>query len=181
RSACSSRSIERRRFVFAWARRCRCVSYSSGTSASTPCSFRSRPPTKTSTRPTSSSASAACTRVWRHGRSTGTPTRTGQKSERPPSIESTCPVIPRGSGRDEEPDPVGDVFGPPETPQRDPFDEAPLTFLAVALPLLFGRRIGPNESRGDAIHRDPERPKLVRHLTREPDLSGLGAGVGLNP
>ena len=105
---------------------------------------------------------------------------TRQRSEQraAPSLESTCPVIHEASRKRERT--VRDVFGTTQPSQRDSLDESLLPVLTVALPLLLGRRVGPHESRRDAVHGDAKRPEHVGHLACEPDLAGLGARIRLD-
>src|SRR2546423_115029 len=144
------------------------------------CSSLSRLRTKTSTRRTSASGCVDFTRDSKRGPGTGRAMRRRSEQRAPTVDRQHLARDPRGPRRDEEAHAVRDVFGTPEAPQGDPFDEPPLTFLAVAFPLLFGRRIGPHETGSDAVHGDAERSELVRHLTREPDLTRLGACICLD-
>src|ERR1700751_5037218 len=91
------------------------------------------------------------------------------------------PGHPGGLLADEEPHAVGDVLGPAEAARGDPLDQRPLARLAVAGPLPLGGGVGQDEAGRDAVYRDAEPAKLVRHLPGEPDLAGLGAGIRLDP
>src|SRR5579872_2131817 len=106
----------------------------------------------------------------------------------PGSKESTAtvdrdrlPGDPGGPLRHEELHAVGDVRRVTQAPGGDALDQEALPLLAVALPLALAGRVGPDESRCDAVDRDPERPELLGHLPGEPDLARLRAGVGLDP
>src|ERR1700749_2303781 len=75
---------------------------------------------------------------------------------------------------------VGDVLRRAEPTQGDALHELALAFIAVALPLLFGRGVGAHEPGCDAVHRDAVLAELVGHLPGEADLSGLRARVRLD-
>ena len=92
-----------------------------------------------------------------------------------------CPVTQEDCPAAKNRTPLAMSSGFPSRRSGDARDELALAFLAVALPLPLGRRVGQDEAGGDAVHRDAERPELVRHLPGEPDLAGLRAGVGLDP
>src|SRR4051812_19443943 len=90
------------------------------------------------------------------------------------------PRHPRRLVGDEEEDAVRDVLGAAEPPRGDRLDEPPLPLLAIALVLRDRGRVREDEPRRDRVHRDPERPELVRRLTREAELTRLRARVRLD-
>src|SRR5207245_9157526 len=104
----------------------------------------------------------------------------GQEEGAAAAEQEHLPGDPRGSRGDEEPNAVGDVLGTSETPQRDPLDEAPLPFLAVAFPLPLGRWIRADDAGRDAVHRDSVRSKLVGRLARVAAMSVIRDRVGLD-
>src|SRR5262249_36627288 len=81
----------------------------------------------------------------------------------------------------EEEHAVRDVLGRAEPPHRDRLHQPPLPLLAVALVLRDRGRVREHETRSDRVDRDPEGPQLVRRLTCEAELAGLGARVRLDP
>ena len=64
---------------------------------------------------------------------------------------------------------------------RAMFCEEPLlAVLAHRLPLPLGGRVGADEARRDVVDGDVPGPELMGELARQPDLPGLGAGIGLD-
>src|SRR5262249_21637757 len=59
-------------------------------------------------------------------------------------------------------------------------DQSGLARRTHCVPLTLSGRVGAHEPRRDTVDRDAERTQLVRELAREPDLAGLGAGIGLD-
>jgi len=101
--------------------------------------------------------------------------------ERAPAVDrddlAGHPARPR---RGEEAHAVGDVGGLTEPAGGDPGDQRPLPVRAVAVPLGLRGRVGQHEAGRDAVHGNPVRAELVRHLPGEAELAGLGGGVGLD-
>ena len=108
--------------------------------------------------------------------------RPGQRRARkawPPSIAIVCPVIHPDVPR-RRTDPVGDVLGPgPAAASRCPRRSGPGPRCRSS-PTASRGGVGQHEPGRDAVHRDAGPASSCGHLPGEPDLPGLGAGVGLD-
>ena len=88
---------------------------------------------------------------------------------------------PAGMVRREEQHARRNVLHRAQAPQRDPFDERPLSLGAVRCPLRLGGRIRAHEPGRHVVDRDAPRSQLVGQLPGETDLRRLGRRVGLDP
>jgi hypothetical protein len=75
---------------------------------------------------------------------------------------------------------IGDIEWSPQALHCDPFDQRLLAFLSAARPLPLRCRVGADETRSHAVDGNPERPQLVRQLSRQPDHRVFGRAICLD-
>src|SRR5579884_323213 len=123
------------------------------------------------------------TGVPSRGRAAGpTTARRWTRSSHPrPSVDAErLARAPPGVVGGEEEHRRGDVLGRAQATQRDALQQRRLPRRPVRLPLPPRARVAQHEAGGHAGDRDLPRTELPGELPGEPDLAGLGAGVGLD-